>query len=170
MIQNDAKCVSVGVWNSGQILVGIKRHSTQSLSEVQFLCRVQYNQKMQMLVYASVKTIRLDSTSHNPSKNMLLALIIATDIYMQCTVLANFLPYVESVLHVACVAIHQNKTTSSKATRLKQNTCLLLNHLRFFKPFFIGTKLFTCTLIKRKVQFRQGVLKIQLTSYFARKP
>ena len=86
MIQNDAKCVSsVGVWNSGQILVGIKRHSTQSLSEIQFLCRVQYNQKMQMLVYASLKTIRLDSTSHNPRKNMLLALIIATDIYMHST-------------------------------------------------------------------------------------
>ena len=166
MIQNDAKCVSsVGGWNSGQILVGIKRHSTQSLSEIQFLCRVQYNQKMQMLVYASLKTIRLDSTSHNPSKNMLLALIIATDIYMHSTC-----KFLESVLHVACVAIHQNKTTSSKATRLKQNTCLLLNHLRFFKSFFTGTKLFTCTLIKRKVQFRQGVLKIQLTSYFARKP
>ena len=40
---------------------------------------------MQMLVYASLKTIRLDSTSHNPSKNMLLALIIATDIYMHST-------------------------------------------------------------------------------------
>ena len=39
MIKNDAKCFSVGVWNSGQILVGIKRHSTQSLSEIQFLCR-----------------------------------------------------------------------------------------------------------------------------------